>query len=91
MIYSISVTMMNSRRGVAVFDLGCKQTSRVLPDLSFKAPELTEIEGIQEQKVKARALIREAEGETARKSKSQPAAHRPRKESLYSWSERRTT
>lgn len=53
--------------------------SKDLPDLSFKAPELTEIKGIQKQKVKARALIRKAEGETARKSKSQPAAYRQKK------------
>lgn len=44
---------------------------------------MTEIKGIQEQKVKARALIRKAEGETARKSKSQPAAYRPKKKKGY--------
>lgn len=91
MIYNISITIMILWRRVAVFDLGCKQTSRVLPVPSFKAPELTEIKAIQEQKVKARALIKEAEGETARKSKSQPATHRPKEESLYSWPERRNT
>ena len=83
--------MMNLWKRVAVFDLSCKQMSRDLPDLSSKAPEWTETKGIQEQKVEARALIREAEGETARKSKSQPAAYRPKKENLYSWPERRTT
>lgn len=53
--------------------------SRVLSGLSFKVPESTEIKGIQARKVKARALIREDEGETARKSRSQPAAYRLKK------------
>lgn len=33
-----------------MFDLSCKEMSRDLPGFSFKAPELTEIKGIQESK-----------------------------------------
>lgn len=55
-IYNISITKMDSWRGVAVFDLGCKKMSRDLPGLGFKAPELAEIKGIQEQKVKSKGI-----------------------------------
>lgn len=59
-----------------MFDLSCKQISRDVLVLSFKAQKWTELKGIREKNAKARALIREAEGETARKSKSQPATYR---------------
>lgn len=74
--------MMNLWRRVAVFDLSCKQMSRDLLILSFKVQKWTELKGIQEKKAKARALLREAEGETARKSKSQPAAYRLKKKKV---------
>lgn len=73
--------MMNLWRRVAVFDLNCKQMSKDL--LILKVQKWIELKGIQEKKAKARALLREAEGETARKSKSQPAAYRLKKKESH--------
>lgn len=81
--------MMDLWRGVAVFDLGCKQMSRDPQALVLKLQNWLKSREFKSKKLKARALIREAEVKTARKSKSQPAAYRSKKkENLYSWPER---